>query len=150
MTRWLCVSLAALTLSACGSSERTYSTLEEARADRLFERGWLPEILPRSARDIRVSANLDLNTASRSFCLEPSEVRDFGGVMRSDPDRTTWPREWLAFASEPQRAAMRPSTYSLGNSHWLFLCGETAACSAQCDWTSRSDVQQSIGADRDG
>jgi len=40
-----------------------YVTYKDAVKDNLFIRGWLPEILPQSTRDIRTENNLDLNTS---------------------------------------------------------------------------------------
>ena len=54
-----------------------YATLEAARADHLFGRGWLPDILPLSAYDIRTSNNLDIDTSEGEFSFDPSEYKVF-------------------------------------------------------------------------
>lgn len=57
--------------------ENRYSSLAEARIDHLFDRGWLPDILPASAYDIRTNNNLDLNLSEGQFSFEPLEAAAF-------------------------------------------------------------------------
>jgi hypothetical protein len=54
-----------------------YPTLATARADRLFERGWLPDILPPSTYGIRTANDLDLNTSEGEFSFDHSEYVSF-------------------------------------------------------------------------
>jgi hypothetical protein len=44
-----------------------FSTYDELRASGLIERGWVPEFLPRSAKDIEESHDLDTNRGWVSF-----------------------------------------------------------------------------------
>ena len=100
MYQSLVVCLAALlSLSSCSDVvTRTYATLDDARRDRLFERGWLPDILPPSARQIRVSSNLDVNTADGEFSFDPEHFAVFTARLRArkdgsfefSVDRNTW------------------------------------------------------------
>ncbi len=74
--RVLIIVLLTLTLAACGDVVTSrYATLQDARADQLFERGWLPDLLPPSAHDIRTSNNLDLNTSSGEFSFSPADSK---------------------------------------------------------------------------
>lgn len=54
-----------------------YATYEEAREDKLFLRGWLPDILPSTTTNISTSNNLDLNTSIGQFILLPEDALDF-------------------------------------------------------------------------
>jgi hypothetical protein len=64
-----------LWLVACSDIvTKHYPTIVEARRDGLFERGWLPNILPSSVRDIKVSNNLDINTSVGEFWFD---IRDY-------------------------------------------------------------------------
>ncbi len=63
----LLAAAAILALSSCEKVTKRYATLDDARRDRLFERGWLPDILPPSARDIRVTSDLDVNSSEGEF-----------------------------------------------------------------------------------
>src|SRR5688572_19822129 len=75
MTHRLTLGLV-LVLVACDSDVKShYLTVEDARRDGLLERGWLPDVLPPSARDIDVSNNLDINTSTGSFKFNPAEYQ---------------------------------------------------------------------------
>lgn len=45
--------------------------------DHLFERGWLPDIIPISSVNITTKNNLDLNTSEGEFFFSPDETSDF-------------------------------------------------------------------------
>ena len=49
------MTVAFLLLCSCDVVTSKYATLADARNDRLFERGWLPDILPPSTREISVN-----------------------------------------------------------------------------------------------
>jgi len=70
-----------------------FATLAEAKWQGAFERGWLPPLLPDSARAIVERDNLDLNTGRGSFDYDLSERRSYlerlsraGAAARSDGD----------------------------------------------------------------
>ncbi|PML53537.1 hypothetical protein [Vibrio lentus] len=71
--------LSALVLLAGCSDAVTnqYATYAEAQQDSLFERGWLPDILPESTIDIEVVNNLDNNTSHGGFLIEESGLQVF-------------------------------------------------------------------------
>jgi len=48
-------------LTACEVQTTRYDTLQAARDDQLFERGWVPDVLPESTRSIVESHDLDTN-----------------------------------------------------------------------------------------
>ncbi len=72
-----------LSLSGCDRVSSGYPTLADARKDRLFERGWLPDILPASARQIRVINDLDTNHSEGEFSFEPSDFASFAARSQS-------------------------------------------------------------------
>lgn len=68
----------ALALAGCSDVVTTrFVSLDEAQRKHAFERGWLPPILPNSAKNILEENNLDLNTGSGSFQYDLSERMDF-------------------------------------------------------------------------
>ena len=70
-------------LSGCSdvvSSE--YSTYEKANEERLFDRGWLPDILPESTLNIKVSNDLDSNTSEGSFIINEPALSEFIGNLK--------------------------------------------------------------------
>ncbi|MDN3612528.1 hypothetical protein ACODM8_14895 [Vibrio ostreicida] len=54
-----------------------YATYADAQKERLFEKGWLPDILPRSTESIEVTNNLDINRSEGRFIIEGSEINEF-------------------------------------------------------------------------
>lgn len=67
-----------LSVVGCSDSvEDRYSTRAEAEADSLFQRGWLPAIIPASSRDIVTKNDLDINTSKGGFFFSPSDSEEF-------------------------------------------------------------------------
>ena len=113
----LATTAVALWLLSGDMVERAYPTLESARRDRLFERGWLPDVLPASSSHISVSSDLDLNTSRGSFELQPSEWSlleaklsvgelsapfvDWGGTVAKHRERGLHP--WHLTSPDPRR-----------------------------------------------
>ena len=65
-------------LSGCDESVQiVYATRADAEAKSLFERGWLPNIIPTSSRQIAVKNNLDLNISEGEFKFDASDHDDF-------------------------------------------------------------------------
>ena len=63
-----------LALTGCSDVVTTrFSNLADAKSQRAFERGWLPPLLPDSARAIVERNNLDLNTGTGSFAYDLPE-----------------------------------------------------------------------------
>jgi hypothetical protein len=63
-----------LTLTGCSDVVTTrFATLEDAKSQRAFDRGWLPPVLPDSAKSIQERNNLDLNTGTGTFEYDLAE-----------------------------------------------------------------------------
>ena len=94
------VTTAALLLALVGCSEQideTYATYADAQRGGAIERGWIPDFVPASARDITDSHNLDTNRQTLQFKIPSSNV----GTMVAR----------LRFVSaEDERAAAKLST----------------------------------------
>jgi hypothetical protein len=76
----------ALTLTGCTDAivTKRFESLDDATAQHAFERGWLPPLIPDSARGIVGTNNLDLNTGSGVFDYLPSERTPYlEGLIRS-------------------------------------------------------------------
>jgi hypothetical protein len=101
------ILLATLALSSCDVVTKRYATLTDARRDQLFERGWLPDILPDSTRDIRISSDLDTNRSQGEFWFDPADFAAFTGHLRAKDDSTF--------------------EYSGDNSLWVFSCDTSHA-----------------------
>jgi hypothetical protein len=70
--------IAACVVSACDESvPLSYSNRAEAEAESLFARGWLPEIIPPSSRNISMRNDLDLNISNGEFSFDASDHDGF-------------------------------------------------------------------------
>ena len=96
------VTIAALLLFGCDVVISRYATLDDARRDRLFERGWLPDVLPPSTHDIRVSNNVDVNSSEGEFSFDPAE--------------------FPVFAARLQIIGNETFQFSSGQDSWKFSC----------------------------
>lgn len=73
-----------LLAAGCGGDtvRSHYATRQMAEGDRLFERGWLPEMIPSSSFDIVTRNDLDLNTSEGEFSFAPADAADFRVKLR--------------------------------------------------------------------
>jgi len=108
----------------------TYPTRTEAEADRLFERGWLPPLIPSTATNIRVTNDLDLNTSEGSFSFQPSEAAAFTGILLR-LDATSSSGSQVERRHTPGATA---HSYSDGTYEWTFLVSPD---SGHCDYYMR-------------
>lgn len=75
---------ALLVLGACSDVVKSkYATYEQAKSDGLFERGWIPDLLPESTTQIEVNNDLDLNVSKGKFVVADSEIEGFLGQLQS-------------------------------------------------------------------
>ena len=75
-------------ISGCEESvPLNYSTRAAAEAESPFARGWLPEIIPPSSRQISMRNDLDLNIANGEFSFDPSEHDVFVSQLERVPSR---------------------------------------------------------------
>ncbi|NOH31860.1 hypothetical protein [Vibrio chagasii] len=67
-----------LLLSGCSDvvSDK-YATYELAQQAHLFDRGWLPDIVPSSATQIQVNNDLDTNTSEGRFRIDEPQLTEF-------------------------------------------------------------------------
>jgi hypothetical protein len=97
----LFVAIIMLWLSSCDNITSRYATPDDARIDGLFDRGWLPDILPASSYDIRATTDLDLNRSEGEFSFDPADFPSFASQFQS---------------------LYQPFEYSAGGYTWVFYC----------------------------
>ncbi|PHQ59336.1 MAG: hypothetical protein COC03_06120 [Robiginitomaculum sp.] len=81
--------------AGCGDTRQyiTYETIEDAKIDSAFRRGWLPLWLPIDAYKIHEYHDLDTSIRALSFSI-------------SSPDEFSWPSECKP-SQRPQRAYLK-------------------------------------------
>jgi hypothetical protein len=119
------ISIGVVLLLAVGCSNPTsdhYPTLADARAGKLFERGWLPDILPPSAHAIRVVNNLDTNISFGSFDFSENEAEAFfGRLVAGAPEDSPYVR-WPDITRDYAERGYSDWSYQQGEYVWGFFC----------------------------
>ncbi|MDE1465891.1 hypothetical protein [Spartinivicinus poritis] len=65
-------------LSGCSDdTSSSYTSYAEAKQDKLFARGWLPDILPTTTVNITTKNNLDINTSQGNFTIPLNDLKQF-------------------------------------------------------------------------
>ena len=123
MKRRLVFLLFPIVGAACDSATSHYQTLAEARADGVFERGWLPDVLPPSAYDISVRNNLDINTSEGRFSFALEDFPQFEERLKSLSEQAEESSRPLAVAVSRQTGE-RYSVYRHREAgrEWAFQC----------------------------
>jgi len=72
------IALSCLALASCSEVVSSqYASYQKAQEDKLFERGWLPDILPLTTLDIEVNNDLDLNESAGRFIIPEHDLNEF-------------------------------------------------------------------------
>lgn len=124
-----------LGLSGCPLDTVTdhYASLADARADRLFERGWLPDILPASTVRIRTSNNLDISTSTGEFFFSPAQAPSFFRALASGARTDTPFADWAGTVRSYEERGFSAWSYEDSNTTWVFFCH---AAKGRCDYFS--------------
>lgn len=71
-------SSAVLVFSGCSDNMHSfYSSYADAQEDGVFDRGWLPPVLPDTAYEITERHNLDTNRGTFNFKIDDSQIDAF-------------------------------------------------------------------------
>jgi len=98
-----------------------YDTYADAVADDLFDRGWLPDFIPATARHIVTTNNLDLNMSHGRFGYDRADHAAFLARLRplqSDEALSVVDPDWVA---ELGANGYRPYEFSDGGYVWIFF-----------------------------
>lgn len=129
------ILIIALGLSGCFSDTVTdrYASLADARADRLFERGWLPDILPSSAIRIRTSNNLDLNISTGEFSFTPADAPSLFRTLVPGAKTDAPFDAWADTVDDYADRGFSAWSYEDSDTKWVFFC---RAAKGTCDYFS--------------
>jgi hypothetical protein len=120
-------ALISLALSGCLEKSDEYDTIEEARKNHLFEKGWLPDLLPASTYDLKVVTAVEIPAGHGKFRFDPKEYHDFAAKLE--------PHEGVMSKVESDNESIRElldrgyeaHAYSSGTINWIFLCEQRKA-----------------------
>jgi hypothetical protein len=140
----LMLSLLCAGLVGCGHSEPApgnhYATLAEARADDLFGRGWLPDILPASTTTIRTSNNPGNNTATGEFHFAAADAPAFFAKLSTEVPTLSPFANWPEIVDEYAKREFSARSYRNGPVTWTFFCDAAAGSCDYAMWTAPSSA----------
>lgn len=120
--------------------ENTYATLQSAREDQLFVRGWLPEVLPPSTSRIRVKSNLDLNTSGGSFEVSLGVWPLLRSKLKAGSLAAPFV-DWEETVENYRRSGFLPWHYAEKDGDWstiwVFFCNQEAGHCKHVMWMRR-------------
>ena len=123
-----------LVSAGCSDSvTERYATIEDARKAGVFERGWLPDALPSSTRDIEARNDLDLNVSVGKFVLSRSELDNFSARLRPYSAESADADAHLAsYLRAKAKEGLRVGVLEQTSSVWAFVCDpKVAQCTYQ-------------------
>jgi hypothetical protein len=115
-----------------------YESLHDARADQLFGRGWLPDILPPSAGNIRTSNNLDLNTSEGEFSFAISEYAAFAARLQPYGAIDAPFVNFEGKVEQMRADGFHPAVFEDESSTWIFFCNPEGGHCVYTMWLRRS------------
>lgn len=123
-----------LALAGCETyfAENRYATLAAAKADHLFERGWLPDLLPPSSVDIHTVNNLDASTSTGSFRFVPSEGPLLFGKLAAGAPAEAPVSDWPITLANYEQRGFTTWSHRGDDRHWVFFC---LASAGKCEYT---------------
>lgn len=101
-----------------------YETLDAARKDHLFDRGWLPDLLPSSSINIRTSNDLDINISEGSFHFAAADYAGFTHKQDATIPRSSPYARWDRTVESYRRKKYQTWHVSADGGHWVFFCNE--------------------------
>jgi hypothetical protein len=134
------IVLAALAIGALGCDDvsKRYATLQDAKADEFFSKGWLPDVLPPSSRDFRVANNLDLNVSFGEFHFDPADFRLL--VSKLHPYAKS-PCPFVNFDDKVKHSiedGYPVYEFTQDDSKWVFFCKPDRGACEYTMWVNRS------------
>lgn len=132
--KWLAIIALVLVSAGCSDSvTERYATIDDARNAGLFERGWLPDVLPSSTRDIEVRNDLDLNVSAGEFVLSRSDLDNFAAHFRPySAEPVNGDVHLASYLQAKEKEGLRVGVLEGTSSVWAFACDpKTARCTYQ-------------------
>ena len=124
MTRGIALIVIAVVLAACDSVSSSYRTVAEARSDRLFERGWLPDILPSSTTSLHITNDLDINVTEGEFSFLANDFPIFREKLNANIPSSAPFRDWGQYSGKMPSSGYTAFAFSTDDMQWVFVCNE--------------------------
>lgn len=124
MNRIIYLLVLSLLIISCDAPVVTneYATLAAARTDRLFERGWLPDILPASTTSIRTSNDLDLNVSVGEFSFSNTDSATFYAKLLPNAPQISPFGNFQDVITKYSKHGYTQWRYLESDTTWAFFC----------------------------
>jgi hypothetical protein len=110
-------------------------TLQQARQLHLFDRGWLPRILPASTHQLQLLNNPQLNCAQGEFYFSPDDWADFSAKLRPEKILEAPFINWANGLRKMQGDGHSLWHYPQPDRHWVFFCKAEQGYCEYVMWT---------------
>jgi hypothetical protein len=107
-----------INLRSCDTVTEKYDTYAEAKAGGIFNRGWLPEVVPASATKLIATNNLDTNTSEGEFYFSSDDAPLFISSLQLYEAPVA---ELLTKEVELKPKGYGSYEYVQGSSRWVFF-----------------------------
>ena len=97
-------------------------TLKQARELHLFDRGWLPRILPPSTHELHMVNNPQLNCAQGEFRFAPFDWAEFSARLRPEAVLEAPFVNWARSLRRMRGEGHSLWHYPAADRHWVFFC----------------------------
>ncbi|TXH67912.1 MAG: hypothetical protein E6Q88_10275 [Lysobacteraceae bacterium] len=114
-------------LSGCLDKTDHYSSLNDARSDRLFERGWLPDMLPPSTYDLEITTSVEVSSGHGRFHFDQGDYPPFSTRLSKYNGVMPKLETYHAAIQQLLEEGYAPNSYASGPTNWIFLCDQKKA-----------------------
>ena len=133
--------LVAALATACDVVTSRYKTYDDAVADTLFGRGWLPDRIPRSSFDIEVNSDLDINTSTGDFRFSVDDLESFVAILDLYEGEPTPFSNFESIVQKRKRAGYDAYQYSERGCTWIFFINDSEGHAYYDMWLLRDHQQ---------
>ena len=117
-------ALCAVILSGCLDRSDDYDDIDDARRGHVFEKGWLPDLLPASARDLRVTTTVEDSAGRGEFSFDPIDYASFIATLSAYDGAMSKVEKDNRSIKKLLDKGYEAHTYASGATHWIFLCDQ--------------------------
>jgi len=142
MRHRFCIAAFCLSLAGCGDTVTNfYPTRKSAEADQVFEKGWLPLIIPPSSRRITTSNDLDSNLSDGDFYFDRSDAAAFLSKLKPYVNRNTPRTDFNANVKDWKKKGYLPYEYIKEDTVWVFFINPEKGHAAYEMWLIEREKQ---------
>ena len=142
MSRGLILTLGSLLLCACSDNvQTTYVNRQDAIEKGLVAKGWLPNFIPASARQIQTSNDLDLNVSDGSFRFKAEDWNSFAAHLKTHGRATPPFVNWAHTVENYKSRGYESWWHEEDRATWVFFCKPHEGLCEHRMWLHRAPVK---------